>query len=129
LTVQKRDERMLPETDRRYFEELQQSLQRLLVTTDSNNLNPTRLQASTAEIQNFFQQSILSRDFSTLNSVDESQVRAVVVEINKQLRMLSTDAMFLKAARQPDTAAQRLQQIDDRINTLIRYCGILLQPE
>jgi hypothetical protein len=127
--MQKWDERMLPEAERRCFEELQQSLQSLFVIIKPTDLNPTAVQVGIAQVQTFFQQQILSRDFSYLESADEFQIQGVVVEINKQLRMLSTDAMFLKAARQPDTAAQRLQQIDDRINTLIRYCNILLQAE
>lgn len=43
-------------------------------------------------------------------------------EINKQLRLLETDAVFLQAARQPTTIRQRCQQVQTRVGLLLNYC-------
>ncbi|MFM2429948.1 MAG: hypothetical protein RLZZ511_1161 [Cyanobacteriota bacterium] len=50
---------------------------------------------------------------------------AVLVEINKQLRLLKTDALFLRSAKQAISQDQRLQQIRDRLSLLDRYCEML----
>lgn len=55
-----------------------------------------------------------------------SQVQAVSVEIDKQLRLLAIDALFLQTARQSTTLEHRRQQIGDRLTLLQRYCELLL---
>ncbi len=51
---------------------------------------------------------------------------AIQVEINKQLRLLNTDSLFLRSAKQAITQAQRLQQMRDRLTLLERYCEMIL---
>ena len=50
-------------------------------------------------------------------------------EINKQLRLLKIDLMFLKAARQVATSEQRWAMMGDRLHLLILYCATLLSQD
>jgi hypothetical protein len=47
---------------------------------------------------------------------------AIQVEINKQLRLLSTDVMFLRTAKKPENRQSRQSQMVDRLTLLERYC-------
>lgn len=50
-------------------------------------------------------------------------------EINKQLRLLEVDLLFLKAARQAATSEQRWAMMSDRLHLLILYCDTLLSED
>ena len=50
-------------------------------------------------------------------------------EINKQLRLLKIDLMFLKSARQTATSEQRWATMSDRLHLLIIYCDTLLSQD
>lgn len=84
------------------------------------------LSAAIAELQPWFQTQLLTLPMDDLDSVQQQRVQSYQVEMNKQLRLLAMDSLFLKAARQSATAGQRQEQIRDRISTLIRYCDALL---
>jgi hypothetical protein len=71
-------------------------------------------QAGIAEFQAAFGQQPL------LDELDE-QAQAYLVEIRKQLRLLETDLMFLKAARRQETSQQRWQMMGDRLRLLGVY--------
>ena len=73
-------------------------------------------------------QQLLQAD-ETADQASESfiaQAQPLQTEINKQLRLLETDLIFLKAARQPATLQQRHQQIQTRLTLLLRYCEAIL---
>jgi len=119
---------MLPQPHCLYqhFQQMLHQLQRELEQGDR-----LQLQAMFAATQTYFQQQILSPDPAglepgILEPNDAARVRSFQVEINKQLRLLSADLMFLQTARLPGTQSQRRQQIGDRLALLLRYCeGIL----
>ncbi|MBE9009114.1 heterocyst frequency control protein PatD [Pseudanabaenaceae cyanobacterium LEGE 13415] len=74
-------------------------------------------------LQMFFQDKIQSIES------DDYQLRSVLVEINKQMRLLSVDGMFLQTARQANTIETRLGQIRDRIKLLTQYCSMILEAD
>lgn len=85
---------------------------------------------SATEIADFKQELLsLQKIFQTQIQPIQSEhypVRSLLVEINKQMRLLSMDALFLQTARQPQTLQQRIGQMHDRLNLLTKYCeGIL----
>lgn len=87
---------------------------------------PVALQAALKHLQQQFQSDILTLDLSQLDGATAHQVQAFQIEMDKQVRLLGVDALFLQAARQSATAAQRQQQMRDRLAMLIRYCdGVL----
>jgi hypothetical protein len=107
------------------YDRLQQSLQQLqraVETGDRDSLQP-RFQAA----QQLFQQEITLLDLEALDPKLALKIRSIQVEINKQMRLLATDLLFLKTARQAATASQRQQQIGDRVTLLLRYCDSILE--
>ncbi|MBD2022399.1 heterocyst frequency control protein PatD [Leptolyngbya sp. FACHB-36] len=84
------------------------------------------LSTAIAELQPWFQTQLLTLSIDDLDPVQQQQVQSYQVEMNKQLRLLAMDSLFLQAARQSATAGQRQEQIRDRVSTLIRYCDALL---
>jgi hypothetical protein len=71
-------------------------------------------------IDAFFRDQILS------HSRDDDTHHSINVEINKQLRLLKTDCLFLRSAQQAATQDQRLGQMRDRLTLLERYCAMIL---
>ncbi len=49
-------------------------------------------------------------------------IQSVKVEINKHLRLLKTELLFLESARQLETIHKRINKIQQRITKLIDYC-------
>ncbi|MBM0742036.1 heterocyst frequency control protein PatD [Phormidium sp. CLA17] len=85
------------------------------------------LKASVADLQVFFKTHIRMLNSDELDAALAHQVQSFNVEIDKQLRLLSMDVMFLQAAKQASTADQRLNQMRDRLTLLLRYCDGLLE--
>ena len=87
------------------------------------------LRASVTNLQAFFQTYIRVLDLDELDPAVAHKVQSFNVEIDKQLRLLSMDVMFLQAAKQPSTAEQRLNHMRDRLTLLLRYCDGLLEDK
>lgn len=90
-------------------------------------LDRSALQSHLANLQDYFQTQILPLDMQALSDETGLRLHALQVEMNKQLRLIGTDALFLRAAKQPDTVQQRLRQIGDRLQLLKRYCDGVLE--
>jgi len=120
---------MLPEIHRQRHQDFQRILERLHSLISQPNCDKALLKAEIALAQQFFQDQVRSLDLDGLDAMVGQRSRSFHVEINKQLRLLATDVMFLQAAKQAATSQQRLEQVSDRVNTLIRYCDALLQKE
>jgi hypothetical protein len=88
-----------------------------------------RLKLAIAALQNYFQTQIWTLDLHSLGSTVEHQVQSIQVEIDKQLRLINMDALFLQAARQETTRIQRRQQIDQRLHLLLQYCNAVLDQK
>jgi len=95
--------------------------------TSSTQLDKTKLRQSVQTAQQFFQQQIVTLDPQDLSPQEESQIRSYQTEISKQLQLVGMDVIFLQAARQQATTADRQMQLADRIQTLIRYCNTILE--
>jgi hypothetical protein len=119
----------LPQFHRQGFAELQQALEQLhrqLLAPADPELD---IRAAIAQLQTIFQEKIIPLPLDELPAPVEHQVQSFQVEINKQLRLLGMDGMFLQAARQPATTDQRRNQIHDRLVLLHRYCEAVLRGE
>ncbi len=112
------------------YQTLQQQVAEVNRAIAENNnpasLKTTDLKATVADLQTFFQTDIRRLDLEVLDPAVAHQVQSFNVEIDKQLRLLSMDVMFLQAAKQPSTTEQRLNQMRDRLTLLLRYCHGLL---
>jgi hypothetical protein len=121
---------MLPEAHRQIYQEFLRSLEQLQGMATQAKPEPAALIALFQKVQQFFQGQILSLSWE--NHPDpkmEQRVQSYQIEMNKQLKLMGTDVMFLQAARQSSTAQQRQVQISDRLNLLIGYCNVLLQSK
>jgi len=119
---------MLPEAHRQIYQEFLRSLEQLQVKVTQAKPDPSVLIATLQEMQQFFQNQILALSWDNYPDASvEQRVQSYQIEMNKQLKLMATDVMFLQAARQPSTAQQRQVQISDRLNLLIGYCNVLLQ--
>jgi hypothetical protein len=108
------------------YRQLYQSFQHKLQQLQAVKGDSLTLQTRFHDSQTFFQQKILSLNLESLDSAKAAKVQSFQVEINKQLRLLGTDLMFLQTARLSATQSQRQQQISDRIDMLMRYCEAVL---
>jgi hypothetical protein len=117
---------MLPEAYHQHYQSLRQSLQRMREAVVSVPVAGSALQEKFQTAQRY-QQLLTDLDLEGLNPAVMAKVRSYQTEINKQLRLLGTDVMFLRTARQAATLSQRQTQMSDRIDTLIRYCNALLE--
>jgi len=83
-----------------------------------------------AEFQTaFLQVQQLGRDLDDGDQDLGANIQSYQTEINKQLRLLEIDLMFLKAARQAATSEQRWKMMGDRLNLFIFYCDTLLSKD
>jgi hypothetical protein len=102
-----------------------QQLQQIIMDCQSvvtATASPDRVNISKAvqAIDDCFRVQIL------LHTTDDDAPHSIHVEINKQLRLLKTDCLFLRSAQQTTTQDQRLQQMRDRLVLLERYCEMIL---
>ncbi len=117
---------MLPLLHQQRYERFQQALEQLRLAAAQPIGDSVSLKSDVAELQLLFQDQILGLSTTDLPVDVEQRVQSYQVEMNKQLRLLGMDAMFLQAARQAVTREQRRNQMNDRIGVLLRYCEALL---
>jgi hypothetical protein len=117
---------MLSGLSYQHYQQFQNALRQLKITVTRSNPDLASLHADFLEVQQMFQLRIMDTDLDQIDPAVVSQVQSYQTEINKQMRLLGMDVMFLQAARQPTTTQQRQAQMGDRIDTLIRYCDALL---
>jgi hypothetical protein len=117
---------MLPLSHAQPYQILRSTLVQLREQIELASPEPAKLRKTLQKTQEYFQQHILTLDLDELKPTDLSKVQSIQTEINKQLRLLETDILFLQAARQPTTVHQRQTQITDRLSILIQYCDAVL---
>ncbi|MBE9163130.1 MULTISPECIES: heterocyst frequency control protein PatD [Microcoleaceae] len=118
---------ILSEDRRQCYQELQQALEQLQRTAAQENLDRAALAAEYTKVQQFFGNQIMKANSCELYASETPPEQSYLTEIHKQLRLLRTDVTFLQAAKQPATAQARQTAAAERLNTLIGYCGALLQ--
>ncbi|UIE39146.1 heterocyst frequency control protein PatD [Leptodesmis sichuanensis] len=116
---------MLPPEYQQPYQQLKQRVEDLQETL-IRSTDFSTLKIAIAALQTFFQTEIWNLSLQNLDPNLEHQVQSINVEIDKQLRLLNMDGLFLQAARQENTVKQRKQQASDRLLLLIQYCNGLL---
>ncbi len=117
---------MLPKPYQKRYQEFFQTLQQLQDQVAVPEPDQSTLQGDLTAAQQQFQQDILSLGLEGVPETHLARVQSYQTEINKQLRLLGMDILFLQAARQSATVQQRQAQMSDRIRLLIQYCEALL---
>ncbi len=114
--------------DRQRYVTFQQQITLTAGVVTAATVHPPAVQVAIANLQKQFQSEILPLENYSPQIVPEQmqRLRSLQVEMDKQLKLLAMDALFLQAARQATTVAQRQQQMSDRLTYLQRYCeGVL----
>lgn len=117
---------MLSEVHQQRYRELMQALERLSEIVDAPDPDKAALRTDVLEVQQFFQEKILTLPMDALDAIAQSRMQSFQTELHKQLRLLGNEVMFLLSARQPETVDRRLSGVRDRIQTSIRYCEVVL---
>ncbi|MBW4443256.1 MAG: heterocyst frequency control protein PatD [Plectolyngbya sp. WJT66-NPBG17] len=111
---------MLTENQVQQFRLLQTTIDSLDQALNSTRFDQSEINQKIRSLQKFFREEI-----QPIQS-DEYQTHSVLVEINKQMRLLTIDGTFLQTARQAETIENRAGQIRDRIKLLTNYCAVIL---
>ena len=94
-----------------------------LSCSDVNNIDAADLRQRLNELKQFFLEKIV-----TLTDLT-SQQQSYHTEMSKQLGLLEIDVMFFQGAKQAATRQAKLNKIIEKLNTLIRYCQVLIDSE
>lgn len=78
-------------------------------------------------LQSYFVSHIKELSVDPLPQEQRSRFQSALTEMHRLLRLLQTDLLFLRSARQSATAAARQKQLCDRLHSLRGYCTVLLQ--
>ncbi|MGF1487517.1 MAG: heterocyst frequency control protein PatD [Prochloraceae cyanobacterium] len=119
---------MLPLQHDRIYRQLLNALLKLQNLSTADNLDLASLEKQYALVKEIFQTRALSLTEEGLDGAIASRWLSVQTEINRAIRLLQNDIIFLRSARQPATRQKRLKTVCDRIEQLIGYCRVLL-PE
>ncbi len=111
---------------RQHYQEFQQRVQALQAFVLTSNPDGAMLQNQFQQIQQLFQQTIVASDWDESMPDNAANVQSFHTEINKQLRLLGMDVMFLRTARQSATYQKRQQQMSDRLGMVLTYCQALM---
>jgi hypothetical protein len=102
------------------YQQFQQRVMDAQQASDMTPIDVVNIEKAVQAIAVYFRDQILS------TTTEDDPHHAIQVEINKQLRLLKTDGLFLRSAKQSTTQDQRLQQMRDRLTLLQRYCEMIL---
>ncbi|MCT7984597.1 heterocyst frequency control protein PatD [Laspinema sp. A4] len=117
---------MLPDLHTQCYQNLMQALSQLSETVNGPNPDQATVRASTLEIQQLFQDQILSLGMDELEPGMVSLVQSFQTELHKQIRLLGNDVIFLVSARQAETRERRWSEVRDRLKGCIGYCEAIL---
>jgi hypothetical protein len=81
-----------------------------------------QLAQAIAQLNAVFQAQVQPLDLDNWPSQSRSLLQSLRVEMHRQLRLLATDLLFLKTAKQAETLAQRHREMGDRLKHLQDYC-------
>jgi hypothetical protein len=100
------------------YQAFQQQVENCLLLLRSPEAETLAIVTALQSINATFQSQLLTADDPSL----PSHLLALRVEMNKQLRLLNTDAMFLRTAKTSENKQSRQVQMTDRLTLLERYC-------
>lgn len=108
------------------YQTLKQQVQVVERLAIASQPDVVQVQAAFQQAQQWFQQAILDDTEAAIPEAIAGEVQAYGVELNKQMRLLGVDVMFLQSSRQAQTRMQRQAQMRDRLQLLQTYCDRVL---
>lgn len=119
---------MLPPLHNRAYQDfltLLTEFESILVAQSKEN-EQSRIRLKFQDLAKWFKQNISDLSPEDLDMAIAPRWQSLQTEIKRELNLLSTDMLFLSAARQKATQVQRIKSIRDRLAKLIGYCQIML---
>lgn len=87
-----------------------------------SNREPQVIEDCHRKVQQVYQDRIVTLTVESVDDAIASRWQSLQTEINRSLRLLKTDIIFLKASRQNQTTQQRVQACLTRLDQLMKYC-------
>jgi hypothetical protein len=118
---------MLPTSHNRAYQEfltLLQEFQRGCIPSQQTNV--AALQQNFQTVRQYFEQQIISLTSDNLDEAITPRWQSLQTELKRELRLLTTDMLFLNSSRQPETKQARLKAISDRLAKICGYCQAML---
>ncbi|MBE9168537.1 heterocyst frequency control protein PatD [Pleurocapsales cyanobacterium LEGE 06147] len=118
---------MLPTSHNQAYQEflsLLQQLQRGCI--HANEINLASLQQQFQTMQTYFEQRIVPLTNEELDESIAPRWQSLQTELRRELRLLTTDMIFLGSSRQPETKEARLSSIRDRLEKINGYCQVMI---
>ena len=119
---------MLPPLHNRAYQDfltLLTEFESILVTQSKEN-EQSLIRLKFQDLVKWFKQNISDLSQEDLDRLIAPRWQSLQTEIKREFKLLSTDMLFLSAARQKATQVQRIKSISDRLAKLIGYCQIML---
>jgi len=119
---------MLPPSYQQRYQSFLETLQQLQEQLNQD-LDASQLQLMGSQLQQQFQQDIMSLTGEELSGEQLSRWQSCQTEIHRLMRLLQTDFMFWQTSKNPNTSQKRLATIRDRVETLIQFATTLTSPQ
>jgi hypothetical protein len=84
------------------------------------------LKISISKAIELFESQILTQNLDHLSDPIAGKMRSYLTESHRLLRLLSIEAMFMAAARNPITLQQRRQSYQQNLDLLLQYCQAVI---
>lgn len=119
---------MLSASHNRAYQDFLTLLTEFTSVTDKQKpeIDPVQIKQEFQRLSQWFVLNIAQLGEENLSPEIAPRWQAVQTEILREFKLLSTDMLFLAAARQDFTQQKRLTSIKERLAKLIGYCQILL---
>jgi len=118
---------MLIPSQRQSYQDFKHLLDDLHVSLKDQELDKTEVQERFQAVKQLFHEKIITLNPKELSPEQAAAWQSRQTEIHKHIRLLETDVLMLRTARTSETLQSRVATISDRLNTLMRYCGAMLQ--
>lgn len=119
---------MLPRSHNRAYQDFSTLLRNFkgYLSNSEVEVSNSQIQQKFQELKLWFDQNITYLNEQELEQAIASRWQSVQTEIKREFKLLTTDILFLKSARQKPTQIKRIQSISDRVTKLIGYCQVML---
>jgi hypothetical protein len=118
---------MLPVSHHQSSEALLETLADLKKAVQSFTVEPSCVQAKYRKVQQVYQDRLVPLTTEAIENAIAPRWQSLQTEINRSLRLLQTDVIFLQASRQKATTEQRSMACLTRIEQLMGYCQELFK--
>ena len=120
---------MLSRSHSRAYQDFLTLLTEFKNLVDEDEIEKSQLKGKFQDLATWFEQNIADLSSENLDRAIAPRWQSVQTEIKRELKLLSTDILFLTSARQNVTQTKRIKSIGDRLGKLLSYCQIMLNEK